>query len=274
MADHVVAPDMARIDNTFTFPATSSSTPAAPKAKKFKPLPPSGHSATAPNARIVAPHMSHVFIFSATSSSTSAAPKARRKKKFKPSPPSRRSPKIGLQNFDEKFTNLMKQSTRTPSSGTFFQDEWLSASANEGFLKVNDNISTLEATPTFSLSASAFVPPVKAKATDDDEIISRRCIFEDFDMCQSPESVVPPHIKEFCDFALEKYNNENGTGYRYLFPIYAGEDVKAHDTSHFFIFTASVSDYYHFEPFKAKIKSFGFSEGSSSYVKELQEVSR
>lgn len=234
MAGYVVAPDMSHVDNTFTFSATSSPAPAAPKAKKFKPLPPSG---------IVAPHMSHVdntFTFSATSSSTSAAPKARRKKKFKPSPPSGRSP---LQDFDEKFTNMMGH--YTDDFGTFFQDK---------------------------LSASAFVPPVKAT-----EIIrrGRQRIFEDLDMdmCYRPESVVPPHIKEFCDFALEKYNNEHGTSYRYLFPIVADEDVKADDTSHSFIFMATVSDDYHFEAFIAKIKSFGFSEGRTSYVKELQEVS-
>ncbi|KAK1376791.1 hypothetical protein POM88_032984 [Heracleum sosnowskyi] len=279
-------------NDVFTFSATSSSSSAAPKAvipdftcaiKKFKASPPSRCSAT--------------------SSSTFVAPKAGIPdftyaiKKFKASPPSRRSatssstsvaPKAGipdftapnaqLQDFDKKFTNLMEQfpqssgtfsfsapdniSTLAAASRTFFPATCLPLT-NEGFFKVNVN-SRLEATPS----------PETDKATNDDKI-SRRCIYDDFDTWyHMPEFVVPLHIKEFCDFALEKYNNENGTSYRYLCPIIADEAVKAHETSHLFIFTASVSDYYHSDTFTARIKSFGFSEGSTSYVKELEEVFR
>ncbi|KAK1377079.1 hypothetical protein POM88_033272 [Heracleum sosnowskyi] len=93
---------------------------------------------------------------------------------------------------------------------------------------------------------------------------------------QRREFVVPPHIKEFCDLALEKYNNEKDTNYRYVCPLFAEEKTKAHVTTHSFLFKASASDSdpYAAEPFKAIITSgFRFSDGSKPSVKDLQQVS-
>ncbi|KAK1377083.1 hypothetical protein POM88_033276 [Heracleum sosnowskyi] len=104
-----------------------------------------------------------------------------------------------------------------------------------------------------------------------------RRIYSPFDpFYKGPEFVVPPHVKESCDLALEKYNNEKDTNYKYVRPLFAQEETEDNITTHYFFFKASASDSdpYAAESFKAIFTSgFRFSDGNKPSVKDVQQVS-
>ncbi|KAK1393498.1 hypothetical protein POM88_012554 [Heracleum sosnowskyi] len=70
---------------------------------------------------------------------------------------------------------------------------------------------------------------------------TNRCVYDSQDPFFQ-KFVVPGYIKEFCTLALEKYNSEKGTNYRYVRPLRAHERGKTHDRIFTSTFRASQSD--------------------------------
>ncbi|KAL1804768.1 hypothetical protein ACET3Z_027836 [Daucus carota] len=86
---------------------------------------------------------------------------------------------------------------------------------------------------------------------------------------------VPGYINKFCTMALEKYNNEKGTNYRYVCLLLAHEGGQIRGSIYTLKFRASQSDSdFKFEAFTARVTSgYKFSKGEWGFVREVEQVS-